>query len=577
MPTAFLGLNIVHDTSAAIVVDGELICAVEEERFNCDRHTAAFPTAAIAYCLDRASIRRQDLNGIGLTFDYEQFRQNANPFDQNIIDHDEMTLDGLKLIKHLNNQLWQEAESQLATHGMTGARYFRHHLTHAACGFYLSGYDDAGVLVMDGRGENEATSLWHGAGAQISHLESYPVSESLGHLYTYITNLCGLYGKSGRQGKTGHLGFIGNEGKTMGLSGYGAGKISFDDIVTYECSRYHINHDALRRLDVYKAPLGAPDTNSRDLAYGVQQKLEEVYLFLSRRLEHLTGSQQFVLAGGVALNCNANGALATAIMPRKVFIPPAANDAGAAIGAAFLQWTEYSGQAPVVPADQVYLGETISSGAVDKAVAKAGISRTAQVQDPAAVAAAAIADGLVVGWCQGGMEFGPRALGNRSILADPRDKSMPDKINMRVKFREPWRPFAPSVLAEQNAQWFDPPLDSPYMLMSVNVRPDRRATVPAITHVDGTARTQTVTHSANPLYYRLIKCFYELTGVPMVLNTSLNLRGEPMARTPEDAIRCFIDSGLDVLVVGNVVIWKDKISLNLEAGGKPEAADVGGL
>lgn len=565
MTAAFLGLNILHDTSAAIVVDGELICAVEEERFNRDRHTAQFPNAAIDYCLDQAGVRRADVLGVGLTFDYEQFRDNANVFDLNLIDHDDRKAGGHELIKELNTETWRAAMVQLERNGLANARRFRHHLTHAACGYYLSGRTEANVLVMDGRGENESTSLWHARGTEIDHLESYPVADSLGHLYTYVTNLCGLYKKSGRIENAGHLGAIGNEGKTMGLSGYGSGKISFDGVISYDAERYHIHRDRLRELDVYQVPLGQPDANSRELAYGVQQKLEEVYQFLAARLESRTGCRQLVLAGGVALNCNANGALAASPLAQKIFIPPAAHDAGAAVGSAFLQWVEHSGQAPKVPADQIYLGEAIERAAVADAVAASGVRRVATVRDPAAVAAAAIADGLVVGWCQGRMEFGPRALGNRSILADPRDPGMPDKINKRVKFREPWRPFAPSVLAEHNAEWFEPAIESPYMLLALSVRPDRRATVPAITHVDGSARVQTVTEEANPLYHRLIDSFHRLTGVPMVLNTSLNIRGEPIARTPEDAIRCFTKSGLDVLVIADTVLWKDDVSVHIDA------------
>ncbi|MDI5964157.1 carbamoyltransferase C-terminal domain-containing protein [Streptomyces sp. SL13] len=567
MAAAFLGLNILHDTSAAIVVDGELVCAIEEERFNRDRHTAAFPSSAIEYCLQQAGIRREDVLGVGLTFDYEQFKNNANPFDQNVIDRDDLSADGIELTKKLNTDTWREARLQLEQHGLENARYFRHHLTHAACGYYLSGFSEANVLVMDGRGEHESTSLWHARGTQIDHLESYPVTDSLGHLYTYVTSLCGLYGKSGRNGNAGHLGSIGNEGKTMGLSGYGSDRISFKDVVSYDDGRYHIHLDKLRDLDVYKASLGKPDANSRDLAHGVQQTLEEVYRFLATRLESLTGCRQFVLAGGVALNCNANGALAASPIVDGISVPPAANDAGAAIGAAFLQWVEHSGKAPAVPADQIYLGSAFDATAVAEAVTASGVSRVAKLDDPAAVAAAAIADGHIVGWYQGNMEFGPRALGNRSILADPRNRDMPDKINMRVKFRESWRPFAPSVLAEENAEWFEPAIESPYMLLALSVREDRRDTVPAITHVDGSARVQTVTEEANPLYYRLIDSFSKLTGVPMVLNTSLNIRGEPIARTPEDAVRCFTESGLDVLFIADMVMWKEGVSLNLNATG----------
>jgi carbamoyltransferase len=571
MAAAFLGLNILHDTSAAIVVDGELVCAVEEERFNRDRHTAAFPHAAIEHCLQEAGVRREDVLGVGLTFDYAKFQHNANPFDQNLIDHDDLSPAGLEMIKKLNTETWLEAKGQLERNGLANARHFRHHLTHAACGFYLSGFSEANVLVMDGRGEEESTSLWHATGTTIDHLDSYGVADSLGHLYTYVTSLCGLYKRSGRGDDAGHLGAIGNEGKTMGLSAYGSGEINFDGVVTYAGGRYHVNRDRLREFDALRAPTGHPDQNSRELAHAVQRKLEEVYAFLAEQLESRTGSRRFVLAGGVALNCNANGALAGSALADAVFVPPAANDAGAAVGAAFLQWVEHSGRAPKVPVDQVYFGGNIEREDVDRAVAASGVPQVAKVADPAAVAAAAIAAGHVVGWCQGRMEFGPRALGNRSILADPRDPSMPDKINLRVKFREPWRPFAPSVLAEQSSAWFEPDIDSPYMLLALTVKPDRRATVPAITHVDGSARVQTVTEAANPLYWRLISRFAELTGVPLVLNTSLNIKGEPIARTPEDAIRCFTDSGLDVLVIADTVLWKEGVDIDVDPVGTGDA------
>jgi carbamoyltransferase len=551
--TAFLGLNILHDTSAAIVVDGELVAAVEEERFNRDRHTRAFPVSATEYCLERAGIRREDLQGVAVTFDYREFRRNHAPFEQDIVNHDDLEPLGRERIAEQNAATWRRARDELAKNGFSDARFLRHHLTHAACGYYLSGFDEAGVLVIDGRGERESTTLWHGHGPDIDNLESYGVENSLGHLYTYVTSLCGLYGK------------IGNEGKTMGLAGYGTGKIRFDQVVTYSADKYLLHRDRMREFSHYRVPLGKPDENSRELAHGVQAKLEEVYHFLAARLERLTGCRQLVIAGGVALNCNANGALAASSTVDQLFIPPAANDAGTSVGAAFLQWVAHSGKAPAVPADMVYLGPDFSEAAVADAIKSSGITRFARVEDPAVVAATAIANGLVVGWCQGRMEFGPRALGARSILADPRDPGMPDKLNARVKFREPWRPFAPSVLAEESAAWFEPPLESPYMLLSLAVRPERRALVPAITHVDGSARVQAVTQEANPLYYRLIDSFREATGIPMVLNTSLNIRGEPIARTPADATRCFTDSGLDVLVIADFVMWKDGVPGELVA------------
>jgi carbamoyltransferase len=564
VPKAFLGLNILHDTSAAIVVDGELICAVEEERFNRDRHTAAFPVAAIEYCLDEAGVRKEDLSGVGLTFDYQKFHNSSDPFDQNLIAHDDLSPEGIEAIKRDNTDTWRNAMRQLVDYGYANARHFKHHLTHAACGFYLSGFPAANVMIMDGRGEDESTSLWWASGTRLEQLGSYPVAHSLGHLYTYVTSLCGLYQRSGILDRSGHLGAIGNEGKTMGLSAFGTGAIAFDRVVRFDGVRYRIDRKALREFDAMRAEPGAPNANSRELAYAVQKRLEEVYVFLARNLQERTHGRRFVLAGGVALNCNANGVLAASNFVDDVFVPPAAHDAGAAIGAAFLQWVEQSGSAPKVPQNQVYFGGNLEWHEIEEAVRASTVTNRAEVEDPARVAAAAVAAGHVVGWCQGQMEFGPRALGNRSILGDPRDTRIPDTINSKVKFRESWRPFAPSVLADEASHWFEPAIASPYMLLSVSVREGKRATVPAITHVDGSARVQTVTQEHNPLYHRLIEHFRELTGVPMVLNTSLNIKGEPIARTPEDAIRCFLHSDLDVLVLGHVAMWKDHVRIDVE-------------
>lgn len=551
MADAFLGINILHDTSAALVVDGELVAAAEEERFNCDRHTTAFPNSAIDFCFERAEITKGQLRGVAVTFDYRQFRLNLQPFEQNTINHDDVTLRGRRKIAEDNFATWRRAKRELARSGLPTPRFMRHHLTHAACGYYLSGFDGAGVVVFDGRGERESTSLWRGSGARLNHIESYSIYDSLGQLYTYVTSLCGLYGK------------IGNEGKTMGLSGYGTGRLHLDDVVTFDPNRYHIDRKRMRELSRYRVPLGQLNSDSQELAYAVQKKLEEAYRFLARRIQQLTGLRSFVLSGGVALNCNANAMLAGSPDVERLYVPPAANDAGTSIGAAFVQWVEYSGKSPMVPIDPVYLGPAFDEDAIKASIVRTGLTRVAKVCDPARIASEAITKGLVVGWFQGAMEFGPRALGNRSILADPRDAEMPKKLNDRVKFREPWRPFAPSVLQEKAEEWFTPTLVSPYMLLSLTVRSERRSLIPAVTHIDGTSRIQSVTREVNPMYYRLIEEFFARTGIPMVLNTSLNIRGESIARTPDDAIRCLINSGLDVLVIGNFVIWKENINLAL--------------
>ncbi len=549
MPDAFLGLNLLHDTSAALVVDGELVAAAEQERFNGDRHTTAFPADAIAYCLDQAGIGSRDIRETAVAFDHDLLSIDSDPLTRKLFTSGGSPAEDGRLLPTANLVSWREAQARLAGQGLPNVCYLRHHLTHAACGFYLSDFDEASVLVLDGRGEHESTTLWHAEGASINHLDSYDVADSLGHMYSYVTGLCGLYSS------------FGNEGKTMGLAGYGTGQISFENVVTFDSHRYRLHWDELRKFDQYQVPLGKPDAGSAELAYAVQQRLEQAVRFLVGRLESVTGCRSFVLSGGVALNCNANGKLLSLPQVERLFIPPAANDAGTSVGAAFLRWVHFSGRRPRVPPSPVYLGPDLTSQEVDRAVAAACLDNVATISDPAETAAAALSAGLIVGWAQGRAELGPRALGNRSILADPRDPRVSRRLNDRVKFREPWRPFAPSVLAANAADWFSPPAESPYMLLTFTVRPEKRNLIPAVTHIDGTSRVQTVRREENPSYYALIQRFYEMTGIPIVLNTSLNIRGEPMALTATDALGCFRRSGLDVLVLGNVVTWKDGVDL----------------
>lgn len=549
MTGAYLGLNLLHDTSAALVVDGELVAAAEQERFSGDRHTTAFPAEAIAYCLEHAGIRPRDVRETAVAFDYDLFEMDADPLTRRLFTSGGEPAENGQLLPTANLLTWRESNERLARHGLPNIRYLRHHLTHAACGYYLSDFDEANVLVLDGRGERESTTLWHAAGARIEHLDSYDVADSLGHVYSYVTGLCGLYSS------------FGNEGKTMGLAGYGTGKLNFDNVVTFDSRRYHVHWDELRAYDRYQVPLGKADASSAELAFAVQRRLEQAVEFLAARVESMTGCGSLVLAGGVALNCNANARLLGLPHVERLFVPPAANDAGTAAGAAFLRWVDFSGRRPKAPPSATYLGPDLRCEDIDSAVAASGLDKVAKVTDPAGVAAAALSAGLVVGWAQGRAEHGPRALGNRSILADPRDPRMPARLNDRVKFREPWRPFAPSVLSEHSADWFAPPTEAPYMLLALTVRPQKKDLIPAVTHVDGTSRIQTVRSEDNPAYYRLIRRFYEITGIPMVLNTSLNIRGEPMALTATDALRCFLRSGLDVLVLGNVVAWKDDVDL----------------
>jgi carbamoyltransferase len=356
MPDAFLGLNLLHDTSAALVVDGELVAAAEQERFNGERHTTAFPAEAIEYCLEHAGIRPRDVRETAVAFDYDLFEMDPSPLARSILTAEDTGMQGTATLA-----TWRDSIAQLGRHGLPNICYLRHHLTHAACGYYMSDFDEAGVLVVDGRGERESTTFWHAAGPRIEHLDSYGVADSLGHMYSYVTGLCGLYSS------------FGNEGKTMGLAGYGKGKFAFDKVLTFDSQRYHLHWDELHTFDPYMAPLGQPDGNSAELAFAVQQRLEQAFQFLVERLESRTGCRALVLAGGVALNCNANATVLGLPQVERLFIPPAANDAGTSAGAAFLRWVEFSGRRPARPPSPVYLGPAITSHDADSAVTAQGL------------------------------------------------------------------------------------------------------------------------------------------------------------------------------------------------------------
>jgi carbamoyltransferase len=553
MGGAYLGLNIQHDTSAALVVDGDLVAAVEQERFDGCRHSRAFPEQAIDFCLATAGISREQLSGVAVSFDYSRFLWNGAPFEHNTIAEDDLHILGRAKQVQQNAGLWRRAREQLEQHGYKDAYYVRHHLAHAAAAFFLSGFEAANVLVVDGRGECESTSLMYASDHSILEIETYPIEHSLGQLYSYVTHLCGLHSRSGQ------------EGKTMGLAAYGRSRIDFSKVVKIVGQRYSIDRNAMRRLATLRTPAGATsgdasdNADARDLAWSVQNALERVFVALGERLHNETGERRFVVSGGVGLNCNANAVLLSQPFVEQLFVQPAANDAGTAVGAAMLLWTEASETPPTASRGAIYLGPSYGEQAIEAALLSLGESDAVRTNSPAVQAAELVASGFVVGWYQGAMEFGPRALGNRSILADPRNPRAPDMINSKVKFRERWRPFAPSVLAERVGEWFHPAVESPYMLLTLNVRPGKEEQVPAITHIDGSARVQTVCPKDNRLFHELISSFHERTGVPMVLNTSLNTKGQPIVCTPSDAIRCFRSCDLDALVLGNYVLRKDVV------------------
>ena len=433
-------------------------------------------------------------------------------------------------------------------------RFVDHHLAHAISAYAFSGFDDAAVLVLDGRGAWEATSLWHGRDGRLEHVWTIPWPNSLGLFYAQFTQYLGFQPYS-------------DEWKVMGLAPYGEPGVYLRDFIVPDDNPYRVAARLLIGKDsaptaVIEAKLGKArvpeseiDPRHRNLAFAVQDCCEHAMMNLARAAMQETTCRNLCLAGGVALNSKANGKILASGIADGLFIQPAAGDDGVCLGAALAPYSDSGGKLPVRRMRHAYLGASIDDSEIEKVLQTYKI-RATPVNDPAKCAAELLANGKILGWFQGRMEFGPRALGSRSILADPRDPEMNAKVNNAVKFREWWRPFAPSLLAEIAGEYLESVNDSPFMILTSQVKPEKRSVIPSVTHVDGSARPQTVEKEINPLYWKLIDEFGKRTGVPVIMNTSFNLRGEPIVCTPTDAIRTFYSSGMDALVIGSFLIEK---------------------
>lgn len=584
-----------HDSAAALVVEGEVVAAAQEERFTRRKHDKSFPLHAVRFCLDHAGLRPTDLDAV-VFYDKPILK-----FQRLLQTHLAYAPKGLGMFldaqtSWLSDKLFQRRElkrllSQELDHRVNWGDklYFsEHHLSHAASAFFPSPFDEAAILTMDGVGEWTTTSLAIGRGNQIEIIKEIHFPHSLGLLYAAFTAFTGFKVNSG-------------EYKVMGLAPYGTPR--FADLI--KSRLIHLASDGSFQLDMsyFDYCAGRSMTNKKfhdlfgiaprqaespleqhhmDLAASIQAVTEEVVLSLASGVAESTKLTDLCLAGGVALNCVANGKLLRRGTFNRIWIQPAAGDAGGAVGAA-LGWYHMYAQQPrsVAEGDAMrgsYLGPSYTSTDIELRLRDLGavftthdtntvISRTAQ----------ALAEGKAVGWFQGRMEFGPRALGARSILADARSRDMQKVLNLKVKYRESFRPFAPSVLREDVSEWFDLHDDSPYMLLVAEVRKSRqlrpersndlygiellnqvRSEIPAVTHVDYSARVQTVHKETNPRYHSLISEFKRITGCPVIVNTSFNVRGEPIVESPEDAFRCFMGTEIDVLVLENCILYKDQ-------------------
>ncbi|HEY6947031.1 MAG TPA: carbamoyltransferase [Candidatus Acidoferrum sp.] len=555
-----LGINYsqMHDSAACLVRDGELLFAVAEERISRQKHDARFPHNAIRACLDSAKVGADQLDEVCFGW------QTAGP----VYRHDLKCyatgrmpvtyLNGLNSTLHFLSMWHQESGAKrfVQQFGPTRAkmRFVDHHLAHAISAYGYSGFDEAAVAVMDGRGAWEATTIWHGRGGRLEHVLTVPFPDSIGLFYSGFTEFLGFQPNS-------------DEWKVMGLAPYGQPGINLSAFIDLNFLPYRVHSRQLFTNGTAQFPrmtslLGPPrkpesdiDERHKNIAYAVQDSCESAMMNVVRLAIEKTGCRNVCLAGGVALNSKANGKIAASGMVDQIFIQPAASDDGVALGAALAPYLDHNGKLPNHAMRHGYWGPSFDDEAIEAALRTYKL-RCSKLEDPASAAAELLAQGEIIGWFQGRMEFGPRALGSRSILADPRDPEMNAKVNNAVKFREWWRPFAPSLKKEAAGEYLEGAMDSPFMILTAQVRPEKRREIPAVTHVDGSARPQTVEKEINPLYWRLIDEFGKRTGVPVILNTSFNLRGEAIVHTPTDAIRTFFSSGMDALIIGSFLVEK---------------------
>ncbi len=552
-----------HDAAAALVRDGTVIAAAEEERFSRRKHDNGFPNGAIRYCLNAGGI---DANGLDAVVFYEKPMLKFDRLLETILvgwpRTRAMWEQGIPVF--LNERLRMTRVIHRALGADVEVFYVPHHLSHAAAAFLVSGFEESAILTADGVGEWTTTAWGEGRGTQISIRGEVRFPHSIGLLYSALTA---------------YLGFRVNdaEWKVMGLAAYGRPRyvepfrrlIEVGEDGSFRLRMEYFDFPwSLRRMhssrweELFGRPPRRPEDEiedfHRDLAHSGQKVVEEVLLAIVRHVRRRTGSDRLCLAGGVALNSVANWRILRETGFRKIFIQPAAGDSGGALGAALYHWNCVLGNPRRYVMTHAYLGPSWEAGEVERVLREEGADYERAPDEAALVdrTARALAEGRIVGWFQGRMEFGPRALGARSILADPRRAEMKDRLNAKVKYRESFRPFAPAVLIERAHEFFEVPEGTamPFMLLVPPVRPEKRAAIPAVTHADGTARVQTVDGETHPLFRGLIERFGELTGVPVLLNTSYNIRGEPIVASPRDAWRTFVGTGLDLLVIGPFIV-----------------------
>jgi carbamoyltransferase len=548
-----------HDSAAALIVDGRCVYAAAEERFSRKKHTGDFPINAIQYCLSEGGMKLSDIDEIAHGFDYSPYKA--------IFSLDPVSARQYQQV-YSREALLQSFRKCLPELPSERVKHVDHHLAHAASAYYTSGWDECLVLVIDGMGELDSVSVYVARDGKLEKIHRIPASDSIGILYSLVTL---------------HLGFDFNadEYKIMGLAPYGdpaRHKAFFRQVVTghergslripilrfnktrkdqenYAATRAFLNENLIQE----RHPDTEIDDNHRDVAAALQESLEDTLLYFCRHFGDRTGLRKLALAGGVALNCTANGRIMRCGHFDEIYIQPAAGDDGTALGAA-LHRSALAGEVVNERQKVPFWGPQYSNSDMERAFQQfetdIDVVPFGSFEDTCEKAAELIASGFVIAWYRGRMEFGPRALGHRSILADPGRPEMRDRINAMVKMREAFRPFAPAVAIEEVFQWFEVEkgTELPYMITIVDVRNEYRSKLPAITHVNGTARLQTVSAKDNCEFHRLLCAVGQTTGRRMVLNTSFNVKGQPIVNTPQDAIETFLRTGIDWLFVGDYLI-----------------------
>jgi carbamoyltransferase len=574
-----LGINAYHgNASAAIVCEGRLVAAVEEERFNRVKYAAGFPAQAIRYCLKEAGLELKDIDHVAVPRNPYARLGTKLFYAMRMPSFARERMKVLAKFKGIPEALAQAFDTDPTK---VAAKFHRveHHKAHLASAFFVSPFERAALLSADGLGDFASTMWGSGTGNRMKIDGAIAFPHSLGLFYSAVTQ---------------YLGFLkfGDEYKVMGLGAYGTPDQleAFRKIVhthgdgfrlDLEYFTHHRSGPEMSWAEADKTPtlgkmfseemekLLGPKRNPeepleqrhKNLATALQARLEEIYLGMLKKLAERTGLKAVCLAGGVAFNCVANGKIFDKTGFEQVYVHPAAGDAGLAVGAAYYVWHQILGKARSFVMDHAYWGPGYPRDEIRRAINANGLAQNGcRVEELAEDnlmqrTATIVADGRILGWFQGRAEWGPRALGNRSIVADPRRPEMKEILNQRIKHREIFRPFAPSILAESTGEWFEKSHPSPFMTLAYSVRPEKRDKIPAPTHVDGTGRLQTVTHEANPRYWSLIKAFEQLTGVPVVLNTSFN-DNEPIVCRPEEALDCFQRTQMDALVLGDFLIGR---------------------